>query len=85
MKYILLLLISFSALADDNHEAELKAALDQNDKLLSELTKANDLTVNYKQYLENITDMCLGGNNFVSLGSDGSIYRFSCDLVEVVK
>ena len=109
-KLILMLIISFSAMADDAYEAELKDRiasanarfdkavelyyaqekigqnmLKQNSKLMAKLKKQSKLANSYKLYLENISDMCLGGNNFVSLGSDGSMYRFSCDLVEVVK
>ena len=109
-KLILMMMISFSAMADDAYEADLKdriankdaiieklkelnattaeiaeRVIKQNSKLMADLKKESKLSNSYKLYLENISDMCLGGDNFVSLGSDGSIYRFSCDLVEVVK
>ena len=110
MKYILMLMISFSAMADDIYEADLKGFLAsakadvkqltringeimeisqglmiQNASLMVKLKKESKLSNSYKLYLENISEMCLGGNNFVSIGSDGSVYRFSCDLVEVLK
>ncbi|MEH6451152.1 MAG: hypothetical protein V7765_20980 [Oleispira sp.] len=109
-KLILMLMISFSAMADDAYEAELKDRIankdaiiekleelnadtedllervfKQNSELMAKLRKESEPSNNYKLYLENISDMCLGGNNFASIGSDGSMYRFSCDLVEVVK
>ena len=93
MKCILLLLISFSAMADTEELTRLndemmeisQGLMIQNASLVVKLKKESKLSNSYKLYLENISEMCLGGNNFVSIGSDGSMYRFSCDLVEVVK
>ena len=95
MKYILMLLISFGAMAEsDTKDLErLNSELMQisqeltiqNARLTVKLKKESELSNNYKLYLENISEMCLSGNNFVSIGEGGSIYRFSCDLVEVVE
>lgn len=95
MKYILLLLISFSAIAEpDNKDlsrinSELMQISQeltiQNARLTVKLKKESELSNSYKLYLEEISKMCLDGNNFVSIGEGGSIYRFSCELIEIVE
>ena len=100
MKYILLLLISFSAMADDAYEADLKDRIANKDTVIEKLKELNATTAKIAErmikqnaktkkrtmyYFDKIIRSCRLGDEVGIPGSDGVMYRISCEMVEVVK
>tara|TARA_R110000765_G_scaffold131669_3_gene230106 strand:+ start:1145 stop:1450 length:306 start_codon:yes stop_codon:yes gene_type:complete len=99
-KLILMLMISFSAMADDAYEADLKDRIASKDAIIEKLKELNATTAEIAQelmdknnkmrrrtieYFDKMIAKCLNGDEIVIPSSNGSVYRFGCDFVEVAK
>ena len=97
MKYILMLIISFSAMADDIYEAELKDRIANRDayaekieglyydmeKIAQGMIKQNEkITKRTMDYFDKIIRSCLVGDEVDIPSSDGTVYRIECELVK---
>ena len=100
MKYILMLMISFSAMADDIYEAELKDRIANRDayaekleglyydmeKIAQDMIKQNEkITKRTMDYFDKIIRSCRLGDEVDIPSSNGAVYRIECGLVEVAK
>lgn len=100
IKYILMLMISFSAMADDIYEAELKGFLAsanertdkaielyyEMDEIAKGLIKQNAKTKKRTMdYFDKIIRSCRAGDEVDIPSSDGAVYRIECEMVEVAQ
>lgn len=93
MKYLLLMLISFSAMADLDNEIKLGEALAESNIVIEQLVKQNEQLMvlsesqgkqlkGWKGYINLITKDCVLGKGFFGMDEQGNKYRFNCEVME---
>ena len=93
MKYLLLMLISFSAVAGLDNEIKLGEALSESNVIIEQLVKQNEQLMalsesqgqqiqGWKGYINLITKDCIAGKGFAGMDEQGNKYRFNCGVME---
>lgn len=93
MKYLLLMLISFSAMADLDNEIKLGEALAESNIIIEKLVKQNEQLMALSEsqgkqlrewmgYIHLITKDCTLGRGFFGMDEQGNKYRFNCEVKE---
>jgi len=93
MKYLLLILISFSAMADLDNEIKLGEALAESNIVIEQLVKQNEQLMalsesqgkqlkGWKGYIHLITKDCVAGKGFAGMDEQGNKYRFNCGAMK---
>tara|TARA_B100000768_G_C11276965_1_gene376444 strand:- start:2747 stop:3028 length:282 start_codon:yes stop_codon:yes gene_type:complete len=93
MKYLLLMMISFSAAAGLDNEIKLGEALSESSVIIEQLVKQNEQLMalsdsqgkqlkGWKGYIHLITKDCIAGKGFAGMDEQGNKYRFNCEVMK---
>jgi len=89
MKYLLLMLISFGAMAEEDRAARMADALIESNLIIEQLVnrieeleaqsfKDVEQATQFRKILVKITHNCMTGLDFVSVDDSNRTYRFHC-------
>lgn len=89
MKYLILMVLSFGAMAEEDHAARMANALIESNLIIEQLVnrieeleaqsfKDVEQATQFRKILVKITHNCMSGLDFVSIDDGNRAYQFHC-------